>query len=204
VRERIERAARDGRLARLPPILTFQSVLDFTVLTRAVVDGLYVHLPPNGSELVLFDLNRSAGLHSLLRAAPQSALAQLLPPAPRRFRTTLITNASPAGAEVVARTTEAGSAAEQDLPLGLSYPADVFSLSHIALPFPDSDGLYGRHPDPAEDFGVQLGAFASRGERGALLLSLDSLLRVSSNPFFPYILARIEQGMPALPFREAH
>jgi hypothetical protein len=178
--------------------------LDFTVLTRAVVDGLYVHLPQNGSELVLFDLNRSAGLHSLLRAAPQSALAQLLPPAPRRFRTTLITNASPAGASVVARTTEAGSAAEQNLPLaGLLSPADVFSLSHTALPFPDSDGLYGRHPDPAEDFGVQLGAFASRGERGVLILSLDSLLRVSSNPFFPYMLARIEEGLLLLPSQEA-
>jgi hypothetical protein len=68
-------------------------------------------------------------------------------------------------------------------------------LSHVALPFPTSDGLYGTHPDPDEDFGVQLGAVAARGERGALIVSLDSLLRMSSNPFFPYLVGRIEEGI---------
>ncbi len=44
-----------GRLARadlssLPPILAFQSVLDATVSTPAVVDALFARLPANGSE----------------------------------------------------------------------------------------------------------------------------------------------------------
>ena len=68
-----------GRLAELPPILTFQSVVDFTVSTRAIVDALYVHLPANGSELVLFDLNRSAKFGPLLRSGADTALAGLLP-----------------------------------------------------------------------------------------------------------------------------
>jgi hypothetical protein len=29
-----------------------------------------------------------------------------------------------------------------------------------------------------------------------LIVSLDSLVRMSSNPFFPYMLERIEQGIP--------
>jgi hypothetical protein len=33
----------------------------------------------------------------------------------------------------------------------------VYSLSHVALPFPLSDGLYGLKPDPAERFGIHLG-----------------------------------------------
>ena len=61
------------------------------------------------------------------------------------------------------------------------------------VPFPLEDGLYGLHPDPKDDFGVQLGAMATRGERGALIMSLDSLMRMSSNPFFPYMLERIDQ-----------
>ena len=80
-------------------------------------------------------------------------------------------------------------------PLGLSYPPGVFSLSHVALPFPISDSLYGLQPDPAENFGVNLGAVAPRGERGTLVVSLDALLRMSSNPFFPYMIERIEEGI---------
>jgi len=57
--------------------------------------------------------------------------------------------------------------------LGLSYPREVFSLFHIALPFPTSDALYGMDPDPAEDFGVNLGALAVRGERGTLIVNQD-------------------------------
>ena len=79
--------------------------------------------------------------------------------------------------------------------MGLTYPADVFSLSHIALPFPIDDALYGMQPDPRDDFGVNLGAIATRGERGTLIVSIDSLNRMSSNPFFPYMLQRIEEGI---------
>ena len=67
---------------------------------------------------------------------------------------------------------------ERTTPLGLSYPAEIYSLSHVALPFPMSDSLYGLYPDSSEDFGINLGAMASRGERGALIISLDSLKRL--------------------------
>ena len=93
------------------------------------------------------------------------------------------------------RVTEAGSTAERVRPLGLAWPRDIFSLSHVALPFPVSDGLYGLDPDPADDFGVRLGALAARGERGVLTVSPEALTRLSSNPFFPYLLARIDEGL---------
>ena len=93
--------------------------------------------------------------------------------------------------------TEAGSATETTRPLDLTYPPEVFSLSHLALPFPTGDGLYGMRPDPNDDFGINLGAMATRGERGALIISLDSLLRMTSNPFFPYLLGRIEEAVEA-------
>jgi hypothetical protein len=32
-----------------------------------------------------------------------------------------------------------------------------------------------------------------RGERGMLIVSQDSLTRIASNPFFPYLLRRIEE-----------
>ncbi|MGH6868068.1 MAG: alpha/beta hydrolase, partial [Methylocella sp.] len=197
LQQQITRLARERRLDRLAPLLTFQSVIDFTVSTRAIVNSLYVQLPSNGSELVLFDLNRYAKLGQLLRTASDTALTRLLPAPPRLFRTAIIANANPDSSEVVERVTEAGTVTEQSRALGLSYPLGVYSLSHVALPFPISDSLYGLEPDPAENFGVNLGAIAPRGERNTLIVSLDALLRMSSNPFFPYMIARIEEGIPA-------
>jgi alpha-beta hydrolase superfamily lysophospholipase len=199
---RIARFAREGRLKDLPPILTFQSLTDFTVSTQAIVDALHAQLPDNGSELVLFDLNRHTqfGL-LLLRRNIDTLLTRLLPAAPRHFRTTIVTNAGTGSAEVVERVTEAGATTEAVHSLGLDYPDQVFSLSHVALPFPMSDGLYGMDPDPKDDFGIQLGAMAVRGERGTLIVSMDALIRMSSNPFFPYLLGRIEEGMKPDPGR---
>ena len=187
--------AREGLLTGLPPIITFQSVVDFTVSTRAIVNALYVHLPANGSELVLFDFNRSARFGPLLRPGNEDVIARLLPDPPRQFRTVIITNAGPGQREVVERVTEPGATKEQIRDLGLVYPLDVFSLSHVALPFPMSDSLYGMEPDSTEDFGVNLGALATRGERGTLVVSMDALTRMSSNPFFPYMLERIEENI---------
>ena len=36
---------------------------------------------------------------------------------------------------------------------------------------------------------------ALRGERGTLIVTLDSLIRMSSNPFFPYMAERIDEGV---------
>jgi alpha-beta hydrolase superfamily lysophospholipase len=196
LRSHIAREESAGRLAKLPPILTFQSLIDFTVSTRAIVTNLYARLPNNGSELVLFDLNRSIKFGPLLRSGSDLRLDRVLPPAPRQFRSTLITNSGPDSRQVVERVTEAGAVTEKTRALDLEFPQEVFSLSHLALPFPVTDSLYGIRPDMKEDFGVNLGALAVRGERGALIVSLDSLTRLSSNPFFPYMADRIIEVIP--------
>ncbi len=189
----IDRHAGADNLKGLAPVLTFQSVVDFTVSTRAIVSALYAKLPANGSELVLFDLNRQAKFGPLLRRSTDTVLERLLPDAPRNFRTTIVTNASRGTGTVVARTLDAGATAEQTRDLGLAYPPGVFSLSHLAIPFPLSDPLYGLEPDTSEDYGANLGAMATRGERGILVVSIDSLARMSSNPFFDFVLQRIDE-----------
>lgn len=187
--------SREGRLKDLAPMITFQSVMDFTVSTRAIISSLYVHLPANGSELVLFDLNRSANFGLLLNRTADTILGRMIPSPPRDFRLTIITNASADTGDVVERTTEAGATEEIVRDLGLAYPREVFSLSHVALPFPLTDGLYGLTPDPKDNFGIELGAIAARGERGTLIVNLDSLMRMSSNPFYPYLLGRIDERL---------
>ena len=196
VQDEFASAAESGVLAKLPPVLTFQSVLDATVSTSAVIDSLYRNLPANGSELVLFDVNHRAGVGPIIRPEQANVLASLLPPAPRQFAVTVVGNAAEDASTDEARTVAAGASETQLTALGRLYPKDLYSLSHVALPFPLQDGLYGSEPSGSEDFGVRLGMVAVRGERGALIVGAETLMRASSNPFFDYMLERIEAGIP--------
>lgn len=193
LRENMSRHA--GQMGSMPHILTFQSAVDHTVSTEAIVNELHARLPEGRSELVLFDINRNAELASLVSTASASAPDRLLPPAPRPFQVTVIANRSPAQAQVEAQVTQAGQTATSRVPLDLTYPPAVYSLSHIAMPFPVTDGLYGLDPDPSDDFGIRLGSLAARGERGVLTVSADILMRLSSNPFLPYMLDRVSEDL---------
>lgn len=187
----LSRRAADGSIARLPPILAFQSTIDATVSTPAVVDALFGLLPANGSELVLFDFDRRADLAPLLRvgnATPES----LLRPAPRPYAVCVHSNADQEDRQVIEACTPAGSTDEHRRATGRWFPREVYSLSHVALPFPLHDGLYGLEPDPADIPGVSLGALAARGERGMLVVPAGDFSRLTSNPFFDSILERLD------------
>lgn len=197
--QRLDRAAAANRLSALPPVLAFQSVVDSTVSTPALVSGLFDRLPEGGHELVLFDINRAAYVGPLLRPRAGATIDRLLPSGPRRYRTTIVANRAPNDPAVEVRSWPAGATTPEIEPMGIDYPRNIFSLSHIALPFPPSDGLYGTDPDPADNQGVALGALATRGENGQLAVSPASLMRLSSNPFFPWMLGRIDRTLSPTP-----
>ena len=71
------------------------------------------------------------------------------------------------------------------------WPPGVYSLSHVALPFPLDDPVYGTEPDPDNLFGVQLGTLEPRGEKGLLDVPSDQLTRLRCNPFFSYVEQRL-------------
>jgi alpha-beta hydrolase superfamily lysophospholipase len=201
LQQQIVRQADDGSIAGVAPVLTFQSVTDFTVSTPAVLSALYAYLPANGSEVVLFDVNRSAKFTPLFRRATDRALARLMPPLPEPYRITVIANGQGDHGDAIERTIAAGSVDTVDSELAWRFPDTLYSLSHVALPFPMDDPLYGMTP-VAEDhppYGLSLGTLAARGERGALSINLDMLSRATSNPFFPYILASIDRTLGAAP-----
>jgi alpha-beta hydrolase superfamily lysophospholipase len=194
---RLARYAKDGRIRKMPPILTFQSMVDFTTSTRAVIRSLYAHLPANGSELVLFDINRCVTFGPLMRNGADTVLSRILPPAPRNYAVSVVTNRSPMTPEVVEARVPAGSTVESRRDLGLAFPQGVFSLSHVAVPFPFDDSLYGMEPRGEPEFGAHLGALAPRGERGTLIVTLDALVRMSCNPFHPFVMERIDAVIPS-------
>ncbi|UYP29202.1 alpha/beta hydrolase [Pseudomonas sp. Z8(2022)] len=195
VQNAFDAADADGRLSRLPPVLAFQSLADSTVSTPAVVRQLFERLPANGSELVIFDINRSRAASTLLRADMSGLLERLLPPTERDYDLTVVGVVPGQGRAVEARRIPAGSQQVQRQPLDMDYPGQLFSLSHVALPFPPSDPLYGSDPAADENYGVALGTLAPRGEHGVLVIGLDSLQRATSTPFYDYLLQRIEDDL---------
>ena len=78
-------------------------------------------------------------------------------------------------------------------PLGLAWPRDVFSLSHVAVPFPLSDPVYGREEQTTVPQVIRLGLLSPRGEKSVLTVPIEVLMRVSSNPFFPYMARRVSE-----------
>jgi hypothetical protein len=171
--------------------------VDFTVSTPAILTALYAFLPDNGSEIVLFDVNRTVKFEPLLRPSAYVALDRLTPTTPQAYRFTAIINASEDSDETVEISIPPGELEPARRPLDLMYPTGIFSLSHLAIPIPPDDPLYGTQPPPGSrsEFGLNLGALDVRGERGALVVDQDFLTRLPSNPFFAYLIARVQDGI---------
>jgi alpha-beta hydrolase superfamily lysophospholipase len=199
---RLEALAAAGRADEAPPVLTFQSVVDATVPPEPSLRRLLGPLGGPGDEVVLFDLDRSSDA-ALFLAPGTGALADLaVDGGPYPFAVTLVTNTGatktgPSSRRVEARTRAAGASVFTVEPLELAWPRGVYSLSHVALPFPPDDPLYGLFPPPGR--GVSLGSLAARGERGVLRVPASLLQRLRCNVFFPYLEERLVAFVTARP-----
>jgi alpha-beta hydrolase superfamily lysophospholipase len=191
VRERTAQLRTDRRTAGFPPVLTFMSLADATVLVEAVVDGFYDHLSRPENELVIFDINRSAAMRGFFSTDPVTRLGSLVARESTDYRLTVITNTEDESEAVVERTRAAGAEDFVESDLGLAWPQNVYSLSHVAVNFPPDDPIYGSQPPADGGFGFQLGAVEPRGERGLLAVPAAALTRLRSNPFFPYVEQRL-------------
>jgi alpha-beta hydrolase superfamily lysophospholipase len=191
----LDRMDRDGSIARLPPVTSFQSIVDATVSTVDLAGRFYGRLHGGTSELVLFDVNRLAGVEALLSFSPQ-AVIDAFEQAPRRdFRLTVVGNAD-GREQVTERTWAPGLTESRARPLPYAWPQGVYSLSHVALPFAPDDPIYGLQT-AAQGGLPSLGALALRGERGALAIPAGEQLRLKSNPFFGYVTQRILEAVQA-------
>ncbi len=190
IQQRLTALDEAGKLQGIPPILAFSSVVDATVSTPALVSNLFQQLPDGGHELVLFDINREAEIGPLMNWDP-SAVVQALQANPHpTFTLSLVTNENPQSRKVIVRSQRPGEPGPSDLDIGLSWPEDLYSLAHVALPFPPQDTLYGGQPQ-GKSPGIQLGEIALRGERGALQIPAADMLRLRWNPFYPYVERRV-------------
>ena len=195
----LDRAQASGGLAKLPPIQTFQSIVDSTISAPAVFYSLYERLPSNGSELVLFDVNHLSGIDVFVQESDRAIGERFLSASARPYRRVLVTNVSAGTRDAEARIVEAGQTAVSHASLGLAWPPDVYSLTHVAVPFTVDDPLYGIDAPQTPNGLLALGRLSPRGEKGVLTIGSDVLMRLSSNPFFPFVAERIGDWLTGAP-----
>lgn len=187
------------QLVTIAPILSFQSITDATVSSLSVISDLYLRLPDNGHQLVMFDINRTQVNMGLIPHDPLTPISGVINNQDLKFDFTLVENIDAVNEDRrrVQATTHSVDMVPKVTPLTQSWPLNVYSLSHVALPFPIEDSLYG--PQGVHFIErVQIGAAASRGERGVLNVSADEILRQKWNPFFPYTIQKIDDFLLSL------
>jgi alpha-beta hydrolase superfamily lysophospholipase len=182
----------DEELGRFPPVLAFQSVVDATVSTPALVKGLFSRLPEHGHELVLFDINRHVQIEQLMYADPRAQVKAVLESTDATFDLSVLTNESGESQGIAVVYRRAGESRVAIVTTDMRWPDDMYSLSHVALPMPATDPLYGDDPD-VESPGVSLGNLALYGERGLLRIPASDQLRQRWNPFYAYLERRVHE-----------
>jgi alpha-beta hydrolase superfamily lysophospholipase len=193
--QRLTAMKNSGKLVKMPPILAFQSSADATVIPQAVVYNFFDRLPPSSThQLVLFDINRNVDIKDLLEYDPMTVFSPLLKRTDPAFDLTVVSNER-AGSNRVVAIRHTPDKESPKTPAYISeWPTRIFSLTHVSLPFPPDDPVYGG-PEAGKSPGIQLGNLDIRGERGVLRINGTALLRLRWNPFFDYLHSRTLEFM---------
>lgn len=188
--QRIENRRKQNPENVLPPTLVFSSTVDSTVSTQSLLDRLLSMLSVGRHELVLFDINRIATESELLVPNPGPFTARTMARSDLPFALSLVTNTQSDSAAVEVRRKPPNTTEVVDTTLlNLAWPDGVFSLSHVALPFPTDDPLYGQ-TKPADSDDLYLGTSGLVGETGMLVFRGNMLMRLRYNPFYSYMEER--------------
>ncbi len=182
----------------LPRTITFQSVVDETVDVTAILE-FHSNLPVGGDhQLVLFDINRSSAIAPFLGSTGDAVLRFVADPSSKPRDITVVGNSQNGGDVVVANRHCASNGCVAHQPLLARWPANVYSLSHVALPFRPEDPLYGgSEAQSSAPKGYNLGQLAPKGERRVLAIPAEDLNRLRYNPFFDYMASRALTFCPA-------
>ncbi len=194
IQKQMDRLDANGLLGKMPPVLAFQSAVDATVTARALLSGLFDRLKPGGHRLVVFDINRIFEAQGLIRRPPE--LDTLLNGQRRPYGVAIIGNLHPDTKAVVLRERPVDGNDLTQRDLLMAWPPEVYSLSHIALPFPPEDPLYGSD-DMNENPGLKLGQLALRGEVRVTEIPTSAMTRLHWNPFHRALIDEIKRFLSA-------
>jgi esterase/lipase len=175
--------------ANFPPVLTFASIVDATILAEDIITGLYNRLPKENNTLIFFDINNKFSQNLLINAPSLKTIHTIrTTPIQSNYSFELISDLN-SSEEKIQRRQE-----KYVEDMNITWPMGIYSLSHVAMPFSKNDPLYGDVNAPKSP-GIQLGYLAGYGERMVLQISPSALLRQRWNPFHKYTKKRVLEFM---------
>ncbi|MBE9567089.1 MAG: alpha/beta fold hydrolase [Proteobacteria bacterium] len=184
-----------------PRTLALMSLADATVSTHAVVTHLMDKLQNKGNELVLFDINRREELTIFLKNDPIAEYEALLKRGKISFDLRFFTNVSKGSTEIAMHHWSLADKHYEVQATDMRWPDHVYSLSHVAMPFPPTDSLYGSEPEDSQEGGreggqgagmnLHIGLLETKGEKGVLSIHASDMLRLRYNPFYSDMKKRI-------------
>lgn len=199
VNQQLETIRKGQTIDGFPPTLVFQSVADATVQPSSVVTRLLDRLTENGSALVLYDVNRRSDIEPLY-IANVGAWVQDKLSVPTRYKVTLLSNRRSGSNRVEAITRNPDTTEVVREHLDAAWPPSVYAISHVAIPFPPDDPVYGNR-DNTDSKQLHIGGIELRGENNVLAIPGSMLTRLRYNPFYSYQSGRIGEFMKQIAAR---
>ena len=184
VEHNIAALEKSGRMNEMPPVLAMQSVVDSTVVVPKLITVLFDRLTSEFSALFLFDINRVHWFENLFNLSFEKKVLPKLARMDLPYRLSVLKHTEAGSDKVVVQTRDGESWVVQETEL--SWPPHIVSLSHIAVPIPPEDSIYGTAEATARS-GLPLGSLSLRAEPSALLISNSLFVRCRHNPFYKFM-----------------
>ena len=184
VERQLSKLHQAGRMKEMPPILAMQSVVDSTIIVPKLISALFDRLTAASSELFLFDINRMEKLSNLFNLSFEREIIPQLQRTDLPYTLSIMKNVNADSRKIVVQTRHGES--WQESVTDMSWPAGVGSLSHLAVPIPPEDTIYGTQEATAAS-GLALGTLSLRAEPSAVLLSSSLFFRCRNNPFYHFM-----------------
>jgi alpha-beta hydrolase superfamily lysophospholipase len=188
VERKLATLEKSGRANEIPPVLAMQSVVDSTVVAAKLITALFDRLKSTSSELFLFDIDRVDALSNLFNLSFEKKIFPKLERTDLTYRLSVLRNTGPDSRHVKVQTRDGESWIEHETEM--SWPETTVSLSHLAVPIPPEDRIYGSCEATATT-GLSLGSLSMRAEPSALLLSNSLFVRCRHNPFYHFMEDRV-------------
>jgi alpha-beta hydrolase superfamily lysophospholipase len=184
VERQLSKLQRSGRMNEMPPVLAMQSVVDSTIIVPKLITALFDRLTAPINELFLVDINRMEQFANLFNRSFEHSIFPKLQRTDLPYNLSLLRNVNPDSRQITLQTRNGQSL--QEVETDMSWPAGVVSLSHLAVPIPPEDPIYGTKEATAAS-GLPLGTLSLRTEPSALLISNSLFFRCRNNPFYHFM-----------------
>jgi hypothetical protein len=186
IERKLAKLDKSGRMHEMPPVLAMQSVVDSTVEAPKLITVLFDRLKSDLSELFLFDINREDWLGNLFNKSFEQKIFPKLKKKDLPYRLSVLTNKDSPSGQLQVQTRDGDSWLVESTDLW--WPKGVVSLSHVAIPFPDNDAVYGMGDSKSD---VSLGSLNLKAEPSDLLIPVSLFVRCRYNPFYRLMENRV-------------